>query len=874
MPTLSAVLTVFVSLRLPPLSAVSHFFERIIHGLQLDSLGGSLWNDLMSDINLDSLEKTLEEHEISQQKQQDQAKPLPQTQQTQRHSSWNNVNRSGSNAPPNTPAGTGPTIILGAAGGAGPFVAGSNSSNLPFLNAFGASSAVQPASAASMVVSHQAQRHSELNNTTTTTSASRMPAAPPSFLNFDSSAAEAFLAADSHKKSFVGSAPLSGGVSRPPPGVGVSAGVNDATTLIKSMLLDENEAYNVNEEPTAAGSVNLFAASQQKGPAPPPQPVLPNKNELAKSLLSTLQKAPDVAMSQAPPQQQQPSKPAPQSQLPPQSQPQVQHYPGHPNNNNMMLPPGMVMTPNGPVPEAMLAAAMAHHHQQLPPYALAPAMQHGGMGMPPHMMQPGMAPPFGMMPPPQHMMPPGMPPPSQQQQSQVKQGKATPSKKKKTKEPKGATFVQSDFPELGAEATSSVAMEEESKTDEQEISEDEGDSGPPQAPPRPHIVFNNPHTTMTRPIPATAARSSLMPSRDILYVVHTILRPLLPCLSDPYGEDYYFKLFVEQQQRGSLLQHQHQKGSSKEMKEKVAIKELKFRQVVVERAANFKEEKQTLGHIVKTDVRRPRALLATPALHKMMGEGSVGGSDGTGDGGDAHSQRAQLWKARVLVDRGYQAFLHLVEAQRLLLNEQQSSDKGNRRDAIMRDVKRRIDDLHATFGVTKHDDGVAEESSKDSGIAVDVNILRATLLLPKGQELLSRCMEGGCLPHPSACALLPYVLPALFRSPRSSNIAESAVAKEERLCRSLSSLVILPNPQVPTEALLQSLDALIGMATTSHGTISLKQVLGYKARAGVIQAVLAQGGGMHKTNGGNDGEDTNSWETKEAEFLRLLSETS
>jgi len=726
------------------------------------TLGGSLWNDLIADINLDSLERTLDEYNNASQQQQ----------QTSKRNLWG-----GSSAPPNTPAGL-PSNVIGAGSQQKPFFAGMN--DAPFL---------EPASAASLVVSHQAQRQSELKSTAIPVA----PTAPPSFLSFDLSAAEAFLAADSHKKAAAAKT-----TSRPP---GLQEGEDEsASNLVASLLLDEHEAYNINEEPTAASSFSLYQSMFAKPKTtvppslPPSAPIQTTDNdlnkELAKSFLSSLQSKPQVIQQ-----------PHPRLPLPPQV-------------SVGGLPPGMVMTPNGPVPEAMIAAAMAHHNQ-LPPYAA---------GMPPGLQITPPQPFTGMMPPPPHMLAPHVLAPLV-----PKQQKDRPR------------FRQSDFPQLGAD------LAPESKTHEEEISEDEEYQDQPNAIslPRPLILFNNPHITLTPPIPAAAAQSSLMPPRDILYVVHTIIRPLLPCLADPFGQDYYFQLFVEQQQHG-LPMHKNQ-PASKELKEQVSVTELKFRQVVVERAKDFKEQKQTLGQILKTDVRRPRAQLVTPVLHKMMLNGDM--EDPTLESSD-QSQRAQLWKARVLVDRGYTTFLDLLESHRLMMNE----SSPERREQIKQEVKLAVNELHKSFGIVNNDDIAA----------VDLSILNSALLLPKGQELLSRSMEGGCLPHASACALLPFILPALFKSTRSS---DSAIAKEDRLCRSLASLVLLPNPAVPKEALMQSLRNIV--AAASQG-ICLKQVLGYQIRAEVVRAILAQGGMLYRSETSSE-HDKITWDATEAEFLELLS---
>ena len=178
----------------------------------------------------------------------------------------------------------------------------------------------------------------------------------------------------------------------------------------------------------------------------------------------------------------------------------------------------------------------------------------------------------------------------------------------------------------------------------------------------------------------------------------------------------------------------------------------------------------------------------------------------------------------------------------------------------MQDAKDNIAMLHSSFGVT-------EEGDDGHSAVVDVSVLRASLMLPKGQELLARSMEGGCLPHSSACVLLPHIICILFRAVRPASIGEVSIAKEERLCSSLTSLLFLRNPSVNKENLIQGLEGIIHVSVEAK--TSLKKLLGYKARAEVMHAVLARGGEMFKSDASE--EDKARWLEKEAEFSNLLS---
>eukprot|EP00957_Ditylum_brightwellii_P113709 8669891-Ditylum_brightwellii.AAC.1 len=90
-----------------------------------------------------------------------------------------------------------------------------------------------------------------------------------------------------------------------------------------------------------------------------------------------------------------------------------------------------------------------------------------------------------------------------------------------------------------------------------------------------------------------------------------------------------------------------------------------YRTTVEERSKVWSEEQKALGHVVKTNVKRPRALLSTPVLStkQQPSKNEVNGGEYEGE---EQTQRVSLWKARVAIHRGYDAYLNLVELRRLL----------------------------------------------------------------------------------------------------------------------------------------------------------------------------------------------------------------
>jgi hypothetical protein len=690
------------------------FFFLDVTFLINSSLGSALLKDLMGDLsNLESLEMALEEHER------------------------------------NAPVASSPNVSS--------VHLGKPSSDV-----------VSNGNAASFVVSHQAQRQAQDflsgsgNSATYGTSSTTM--------NFDPLAAHEFLMADSAKKSKQQQQQLQllhgSHIPFNTPTTMTRVASNDsddgvhtaaAKNLVNSLLIADEEEYDINEEPTkfrSSSEASNYRPILVSATTNTTAPTIPNyPQQAAKSLL--------VMLQQKQPERQQQRPMQPTLATPSISQP---------------LPPHMIVD-NRSIPAAAISLGnvqkqephkISMHHVTMPLPTTATT------GFPPH-----------SVPQPQHYPPLASPP---QANTTINTNAMRPLRK-------------------------------------------------------PPILFNNPHVTRVPPIRADLVASSRMAPRDILYVVHAMLRPLLPLVENPYDNDYYFQIFTERQGMSPA-----EKPAWKDEKEQMVGKELHFRQVVVERAKDWKEDKQTLGHIVKSDIKRPRALLAVPVLSKM------GLIDEAITSNEECSQRAQLWRSRVLVDKGYQAHLELVEAHRLLTTNV-TPEQGQE---LIRDIQSNVVLLQSYFGLTM-------ANGKEP--VVDVPTLRACLNLSKGQELVARCMEERSLPHASACVLLPYIICTIFADARPANMTDVTVAKEERLCRSLTALVLLHNPAVSKDVLLQCLEGMVEIAAKTN----LKKVLGYAARAAVMHAVLSRGGEVF-TQSADTSQDLNDrWLIKEMEFRNLLS---
>ena len=132
-----------------------------------------------------------------------------------------------------------------------------------------------------------------------------------------------------------------------------------------------------------------------------------------------------------------------------------------------------------------------------------------------------------------------------------------------------------------------------------------------------------------------------------------------------------------------------------------AAKDKKQQKKMLEkRSTKFETENKVLGHTVKSDVSKPRALLSVPVLKFKNKENST----------DEDKLRQEIWKARTFVGKGYSSFLALQELQRLVRNDQ-TSDAA--REHLMTLVRKHIMNLEKSLGVFKR---FRRKNSTASGI--------------------------------------------------------------------------------------------------------------------------------------------------------------
>merc|ERR1719199_1188214 len=300
-------------------------------------------------------------------------------------------------------------------------------------------------------------------------------------------------------------------------------------------------------------------------------------------------------------------------------------------------------------------------------------------------------------------------------------------------QPPPVTFLKKDFPSLGGEDAAAAAgtagtagADPSDKADagdepllsvpvpgaDQGQGQGRGPVPPPTAPvqsaPTTRLLFNNP-TPGAPPISANHVRSYFFTPRDLCYVVHSMMRPLITL--DAYNGDYYRWGYDDRRSRNLLsLGGNTPTGNNlpnpvwKETKAKAQHIEDKYRGNVEKRADKWSTKQQTLGRTVKVNVKRPKALLATTGAALTMGAATNANDqdEQRQDRSDEDRARISLWSARMAIDRGYRAYLDLLETRRLLQTRGgglETESEADRRAELTRDVEGNVAALHGSLGI-------------------------------------------------------------------------------------------------------------------------------------------------------------------------------
>lgn len=339
----------------------------------------------------------------------------------------------------------------------------------------------------------------------------------------------------------------------------------------------------------------------------------------------------------------------------------------------------------------------------------------------------------------------------------------------------------------------------------------------PMVPPPAKIFCNT--FPAAAPIPASVLETGYMSARDIAYVVHAILKPVL---AEPVSEDDYFIQYVKRRM-GGTQGNPFTPKKPRDMNSEMMSRETKSKE--------WASEKATLGHVAKSNVARPRALIATPQAAP------------TDQDNEHQKQRANLWKARVYCDQAYQAYQKVVEIWR-------AAGPGG---GVPPQVQVHLAKLMKCMGI------VLDNATKE--YLADSEALKLLSKLGKGRTLISRVLEQALLPPKAVQALLPVLLSVVIPMPNTTKKGESGQPVEDftmdRLFRAITGIMLKLN--VSSTTLVQCMEAIL-----SHGKTSISS----PPRMECVHALL-QKGGMVVGQEPSD-EIKSAWGSAENRFMSLL----
>lgn len=378
-------------------------------------------------------------------------------------------------------------------------------------------------------------------------------------------------------------------------------------------------------------------------------------------------------------------------------------------------------------------------------------------------------------------------------------------------------------------------------------------------PPPRRVVFANPHPSAP-PIPTTALAQKYMSARDISFVVHAMLKPILASETLGTMSTYHLQYWT----RHHPVKPPASKRGHGEEETKMDVVSLEI-QARHEKTKEWSSERKVLGSTAKTNVLRPRALIAVSTAN-LNATSDVAGNESS-DMATKKQQRAALWKSRIYCDQAYQCYSAVVESW-------QASASSNSSGGITpSSVQPHLLKLTKCLGITVQTvlvetpaavaegmiDSLPEDTPKQfrNQYSTDASVLELLFKLPKGKLLLARVLEQALLPPAVVQVLLPVAISILFAAAPMNPDKDVAYA-EDRLLIAWTA-VVATLPELSGSAISDSVQGLLKQPASS--------ILSSPARMQCTHALLQRGAVV----AANDAEFAKEWQTTEAAFLTLLS---
>eukprot|EP01035_Chromulina_nebulosa_P017710 gene17710-23302_t len=316
-------------------------------------------------------------------------------------------------------------------------------------------------------------------------------------------------------------------------------------------------------------------------------------------------------------------------------------------------------------------------------------------------------------------------------------------------------------------------------------------SHPNRTIPLPQALSHPPQQLYWNPPNTQLRSSSMMKSNEITYVVRRVLDPMQS--ADPFSDDYYCIQFNIKKNK-EVLDEAIANNSPhyppllfiplptwKDSKERIRKQIESTKQLYEERSRKWEEKEKVLGHVVKSDISRPKEMLNVPSINDIYNNqflDSLNDNDNM-DSSIKQPYSSRLWNMRLAVQKGYEALYTVQELQYLLHTPVHANNIINK-DEVLTDIQRALVVLAQSLGIKN------PSLTDSSNITLEGGLVAAILQTSKGKRLLSRSIQ--LLPPNHRWALLPAILSRVLQV-NPINLPDEDKLVEEKLLKTLTDFI-------------------------------------------------------------------------------------
>lgn len=393
--------------------------------------------------------------------------------------------------------------------------------------------------------------------------------------------------------------------------------------------------------------------------------------------------------------------------------------------------------------------------------------------------------------------------------------------------------------------------------------------------PQQRVYYANPHPSAA-PIPATALKSRYMTARDISYVVHGLLKPILLVETAGTMSTYHLHYWMRHHPikppppppRKSLMTTTTTTTTTDE-NDRMTLEMISRSR----KAREWSEEHKVLGQTNKSNVARPRALIALSSSTNTM-------DDDDNANGKQQQQRAALWKSRIYCDQAYQCLLAAV-MDAPWQQQQQQQGMFSTPSLVQPNLLKLTKCLGIavqTIVVPPSDNNNNDMNTGSSNAAqarnhytVDPSVLQLLLRLPKGKFLLARVLEQALLPPAVVSALLPAALAVLLETVHETESDGPASARADDRVFGAWSLILQSIIDLSTDSILRTMEEIVAVMQKQQeqdpsSMAESSSVLSSTSRMQCAHALLHRGSVMASSNA----DFAASWAVREGNFMNVL----